>query len=109
MWFARMDKEPRNPKMLPLYEEHLADRRKEDYYHLITIHDECPVADDCLQQIIDDLCFESKPEMAYVDREHFRDTVQNILTYYVGIVATPQEEVKKHLRIISKNIGFSFV
>jgi len=102
MWLIKTNKKPSDPKTLPLYEEYLADPRKENYYHLVTVHYECPVGEHCLQQVIEDLHFESKPESAYHDPERFAGAVQEVLDYYVKIMAAPWEQIKKHLCSIAE-------
>jgi hypothetical protein len=104
MWLIQTDKEPSDPKLLPLYEEYQVDPRKEDYYHLVTIHRECPIREGCLQQVIKNLHFESKLQTAYSDPERFTTAVQEALNYYVNIMSAPWGEVLKHLRTMSGNI-----
>lgn len=105
MWLIQTNKEPYEHKMLPLYEEYQADPRKENYYHLVTVRQECPAGEGCLQQVIKDLHFESKTESTYVDLKRFTDAVHELLDYYVDIVAAPWQQIKKHLRTISENIN----
>jgi len=97
IWLAKVDKKLYDPKMMPLYEEYRADPRKERYYHLITVHEECLVAEDCFQQVINKLYFETKPEAAYVNRTHFMSTVYKALTRFVEITAAPWLEVERQL------------
>jgi hypothetical protein len=109
MWLFATDKEPTAPQAMPLYEEYLADDRRDDYYHLVTIHrEECPVADGCLQTLMSDLQFESKPSEAYTALGKFERATHQILTRYVGIIAAPQQEIRKHLQLISGSALFSF-
>lgn len=102
MWLIKTDKKPSEPKMLPLYEEYEADPRKENYHHLITVHRECPVGKRCLQRLMEDLHFESKPETAYNDWERFASAVQETLNYYVDVMAAPWQQIKNHLYTLSE-------
>ena len=104
MWLMQINKEPSDRTVLPLYHEYSADPRKEDYYHLITIHDECPVAEGCLQQVVRDLCFEPKPKTAYTDQIGFVGSVHEILTRHVRTLASPCLEVERQLDSISDNV-----
>jgi hypothetical protein len=104
MWLMQTNREPANEKTLPLYQEYLAEPRKADYYHLITIHDECPIAEACLQQVVRNLGFRPKPETTYVDKESFVDAVSESLTHYVGMIATPWLEVEEQLDALSDNL-----
>lgn len=90
--------------MQTLFTEYSADPRKDDYYHLITIHDKCPVAEGCLQKVIKDLHFEPKLETTYIDHEHFVDVVHEVLTRYVGIMAAPWLEVERQLDAVSDSV-----
>lgn len=108
-WAAKVDKQPRNAKALPLYEEYLTDPRRDDYCHFITIHEECPIEEDCLRHLMQQLHFQSKPDNNYRNPERFKDSVHQILTDYVNIIAVPQQQVKDRLKLISDNVFFSFV
>lgn len=101
MWLIKIEKEPSDPRIKPIYEEYKADSRKENYYHLIAICDECPVEDPCLQRIIQNLRFEAKPGTAYVNRELFMGTVRNLLSQYVRATVAPWLELERHLDTIT--------
>lgn len=105
MWLIKIDKEPSHPRIKPIYEEYKVDPRKENYYHLISIHDECPVEEDCLQQVMQDLHFESKLESDYIDQERFMGAVRKVLQQYVGIMAAPWLDVETHLDAISEGVA----
>jgi len=108
-WTAKVDKQPRDAKVLPLYEEYLTDPRRDDYCHFITIHGYCPIEEDCLRHLMQQLHFQSKPDNSYLNLERFKDSVYNILTDYVNTVAVSQQQLKDRFALISDNVHFSFV
>lgn len=95
MWLARFGKRPDEPVMRPIYEELLADPRQDDNYHLITVHEMCPVEEGCLQRVIKGLRFEEKPETAYADMDSYVGAATELLNHYVTIMATPWIEVEQ--------------
>lgn len=105
MWLVHIDRPPSDPKMRPIYEEFLADPRRDDYYHLITIHKECPVEEGCLQQVMQDLHFSQKTETGYGDRERFTAAVRETLDRYVGIMASTWLEVERLLEAVSDKVA----
>jgi hypothetical protein len=107
-WTVKIDKEPADNEALPLYEEYLADPKKDDYCHIISIHGECPVEENCLQHLIRQLNFELRPDSSYANPEKFKDSARQILTGYVNVIAAPQQQVRNHLKLISDNVFFSF-
>jgi hypothetical protein len=109
MWLIKTNKKPSEPKMLPLYEEYETDVRKENYYHLITVHRQCPVEEECLQRVIKDLHFESKLETAYSDPKRFTVTAQTALDYYVNIMAAPWQQIKNHLYTLSEKQNINLI
>jgi hypothetical protein len=104
MWLMKIDKQPSEEEFVPLYQEHKAEPRKKDYYHLVTIHDQCPVAESCFQQVIQKLHFEPKLDTAYADKERFIDAVHKCLSHYVDVVAAPWLEVERHLNTVSSYV-----
>jgi len=93
MWLVRFDGEPSAPKIRSLYEEAMADPRRADYYHLITVHEDCPVEEECLQRVLGSLRFELKPDDTYADLTRFRDTTRGMLACYHSIMAAPWHKV----------------
>ena len=108
-WMVKIDKKPSDERALPLYEEYLADPRKDDYCHLINMHEEhlYRECDSCTKHLIEQLGFQVKPENSYQNFERFEDAAEQILTDYVNIIAVPQQHVDKHLKLISDNAFFS--
>ena len=104
LWMLQIDREPHDPRMKPLYTEFLADPRKESYYHLITIHEECPAEEQCFQEVLDKLGFQVKPHKAYADLAGFQNGVHELLDYYVGLTAAPFLEIQRLLRIASNKV-----
>ena len=48
-WLFQIDKQPWDTKLQPIFEEYAADPRRQDYFHIVTVHEECPVKEGCLQ------------------------------------------------------------
>ena len=105
MWLAQFSREPHDPRIKPLYEEWLADPRRDDYFHLISIHDECPVAEECLRNTLGKLEFESRSGDTYENNERFQDAVYELLTWYVDVMAAPWLEVHRQIAISSQKLA----
>jgi len=103
MWLLQITKNA-DPRVKPIHAEYQADSRKEDYFHLITIHDECPIAEDCLQKVVSALKFEPKPIRTYVDPDQFQEAVREVLAEYVDLTAAPWNEVKRRLNELGENL-----
>jgi hypothetical protein len=104
LWILQIDREPCDPRMKPIYAEFLADPRRERYYHLITIHEECSVEEQCLQEVLDNLGFRSKLQGSYADLAGFQRGVRELVDYYVGLMTAPFLEVQRLLGIASNKL-----
>lgn len=110
-WAVKIDRKPSDERILPLYEEYLADPRRDDYCHIINIHEghlyrEC---NNCIQHITQQLDFQSKPDSSYRNFESFQKAVEQLLTGYTNIIALPQRQVDDHLKLISDDVFFSYL
>jgi hypothetical protein len=99
LWLTKIGKRPTDSRMMPLYEETLADPRGSDYYHIVTIHEACPAENACLDRVIKNLHFEPKPETAYANPDEFRAAAREMLTRYLNIMAAPWLEVERLLEL----------
>jgi len=97
LWLTKIDRRPTDPMIVPLYEEALADPRRTDYCHIVTIHEACPAENACLDRLIRDLRFELKLENAYAKPDEFRTAARDVLTRYLNIMAAPWLEVERLL------------
>lgn len=97
MWLLQIDREPVDPRMTPAYEEYLADPHRGDYYHLVSIRDDCPVGEECLAKLLQDMHFRDRIREQYQDWERFRGNTQELLSHYVDIMAAPFLEVQRLL------------
>jgi len=104
LWLTKVGKRPTDSRVMPLYEEALADPRGTDYYHIVTIHEACPAENACLDRLIKDLRFEPKPDTAYANPDEFRAAARDMLTRYLNIVAAPWLEVERLLELESGNV-----
>jgi hypothetical protein len=105
-WFVKIDKQPEDARAMPLYEEYLTDPRKEDYCHVIAIHGECPLEEDCLQHLIQQLNFELRPDTSYADPARFKGSVRQILADYVSVIGAPQQWVTNRLKLVSHKLNY---
>lgn len=104
LWLARFDKPATDVIVQPLYEETLADPRREDYCALIAIREACSVEGGCLQNVLRRVCFEPKADAAYADLARFSQAAGALLNRYLDIVAAPWLEVERLLGSVASSI-----
>ncbi len=109
-WVLKIDKKPTDERVMPIYEEYVADPRRDGYCHIINIHEahlyrKC---DRCIAHTFKQLDFEPKLRESYRNFEGFQEAVEQLLTEYVDIMGVPQTLVDSHLKSISNDIYFSF-
>jgi len=101
MWLIKIDNEPSDSKIRPIYDEYKVGPNKKNYYHLVTIHNECPVHESCLQKVMQDLHFDQKSDTEYIDPQGFQRAVHKLLYRCLSIMAAPWTEIERDFDVIS--------